>query len=136
MERQCPVLVRLLANLSIGLSLALLLYWVFLACMHHLFLRPGEPGSFLHTVPLVLAPQLLLLVANRVGELGLGDLAAFEGCDIARAASATEVVVDAEERERNHDQEQNELRDPLVLGDEIEHGVPIGCEKGELAFAL
>ena len=49
------------------------------------------------------------------------DLAAVELRDLADAVAAAEVVVDAEERERNHDQRENELRDPLVLVDEIKH---------------
>ena len=61
------------------------------------------------------SPQLFLLVADRLGEFGFGDLAAVEFRDFADAAAAAEVVVDAEERERNHDQRQNELRDPFVL---------------------
>ncbi len=67
------------------------------------------------------APQRLLLVADRLRELGLGDRAAVELRDFGSAAAALEVVVDAEERERNHDQREDELRDPLVLVDEIEH---------------
>ena len=61
------------------------------------------------------SPQLFLLVADRLGEFGFGNLAAVEFRHFADAAAAAEVVVDAEERERNHDQRQNELRDPFVL---------------------
>ena len=67
------------------------------------------------------APQILLLVADRVGEFGLGDHAAVEFRDLANRVAGAEVVVDAEERERNHDQRQDELRDPLVLVNEIKH---------------
>jgi hypothetical protein len=106
--------------------------------------------------------QPFLLVADRLRELGLRDLAAVVGRDFSDAAAAAEVVIHAEERERDHDQKQNELRDPLVLVDKIKHrlrsilsspasmpaaraaccgrrrraAITAGCEKGELAFAL
>src|SRR5262249_35424782 len=93
--------------------------------------------------PLGRAPQSFLLVADGVRKFDLGDLAAVVLRDSSRAATAAEIIVDSEERERNHDQRKNELRDSLVLMDEIEHLccplfllLPTGCEKGELAFAL
>ncbi len=65
--------------------------------------------------------QHLLLVAQRIRELGLRDAAAVEARDFADRVAAAEVVVDAEERERQRDQREDELDDPLVLGDDVEH---------------
>ena len=67
------------------------------------------------------SPQLFLLVPDCLGEFGLGNLAAVEFRHLADAAAAAEVVIDAEKRERNHDQRQNELRDPFVFVHEIIH---------------
>ena len=67
------------------------------------------------------SPERLLLVAHGLRELDLGDLAALELRDLRRTVAAPEVVVDSEERERNHDQREDELRDALVLVNEIKH---------------
>ena len=82
------------------------------------------------------APQLFLLVADRLREFRFGDLAAVEFRDLADAAARAEVVVDAEERERNHDQRQNELRDPFVLVHEIIHRLALSFRRASIRAAL
>ncbi len=115
-------------------------------------------------VLLRVTPQHVLLVADRARELLLADVAAVEFRDFPGGIGPPEVIVDAEEGERHHDQRQNDLRDAIVFVKEVVHQLPIisldpsvsvmrrppgvgrsppglpacaaGCEKGELAFAL
>ena len=115
-------------------------------------------------VLLRVTPQHVLLVADRTRELLLADVAAVEFRDFTGAVGALEVIVDAEEGERHHDEREDELRDALVFVNDVVHQLPIiswvrespchangrrasqlpperparaaGCEKGELAFAL
>src|SRR5207249_10156155 len=74
----------------------------------------------------VVAPERLshpiLLFAQRLVEFGLRYLAVADGCDRARAAALTKIVIDAEERERQRDQRENDLNDAFMFVDEVVHG--------------
>ena len=91
-----------------------------------------------------LAAHALDLLALRGVPLGLRDVVAIDlGHRGVLAAGEAAVTLDTEEHERRKDQEhQDELQQPGVLADEIEHREPLStavksrCNKGEPGFAL
>ena len=80
--------------------------------------------------PAELLAHPVLLLAHHLVELLLRDLAGADCRDRRRARVAAEVVVDAEERERQRDQREDELRESLVLAEKIVHG-PWAAERAE-----
>ena len=76
------------------------------------------------------ALQVLLLIAQRLREFGLGDAAALVGRHhVGGGIAAAEVVVDAEEGERKRDQREDDLRDALVLVEKIVHASGLASER-------
>ncbi len=65
--------------------------------------------------------QHFLLFAQRLRELVLRDLSAVERGDVTDACGIAEIVVDAEESERQHDEREHDLHDALVFVDDVEH---------------
>ncbi len=76
-------------------------------------------------VLLRVTPQRVLLVADGARELLLADVTAVEFRDFPGGIGPPEVIVDAEEGERHHDQRQDDLRDAIVFVKEVVHQLPI-----------
>ena len=100
----------------------------------HLEQREAHLGIVEHRgieVAAHLPAHLVALLAQRVREFLLRDLVAADRGHGVRAGAAAEVVVDAEEGERHHQQGEDDLRDALVFGDQVEHAKPSAIKKGE-----